>query len=241
MDCSLPGSCVYGIFQARTLEWVVLPFSRGSSRPRDRTSICYSSCNSQAGSLPLAPPEEPYFNLKHTGRGLFTSLLVRSLGFSSEPEFLIIFLASCQHLYGGARAVTWEAQGRRACNRPDTRMTLYSSAQCRVEQCPINLVECTEQLGWVPEEGWDGNKEANMWAAGGCQRQLDLNYDTASGGHPWIKRQAQLHTPSHTKLQLASVSHSQLLILGFTDFLVYVLQGEYRRLGRRKGHGWWGR
>ena len=34
MDCSLPGSFVRGIFQARILEWVVISFSRGSSRPR---------------------------------------------------------------------------------------------------------------------------------------------------------------------------------------------------------------
>ena len=31
MDCSPPGSSVHGILQARTLEWVVIPFSRGSS------------------------------------------------------------------------------------------------------------------------------------------------------------------------------------------------------------------
>ena len=31
MDCSLPGSSVHGILQARTLEWVAIPFSRGSS------------------------------------------------------------------------------------------------------------------------------------------------------------------------------------------------------------------
>ena len=34
MDCSLPGSSVHGIFQARILEWVAISFSRGSSRPR---------------------------------------------------------------------------------------------------------------------------------------------------------------------------------------------------------------
>ena len=34
-DCSPPGSCVHRIFQARTLEWVAIPFSKGSSRPRD--------------------------------------------------------------------------------------------------------------------------------------------------------------------------------------------------------------
>ena len=35
MDCSLPVSSVHGISQARTLEWVVIIFSRGSSQPRD--------------------------------------------------------------------------------------------------------------------------------------------------------------------------------------------------------------
>ena len=34
MNCSLPGSPVHGIFQARVLEWVAIPFSRGSSRPQ---------------------------------------------------------------------------------------------------------------------------------------------------------------------------------------------------------------
>ena len=37
MDCSPPGSCVHGILQARIPEWVAISFSRGSSRPRDRT------------------------------------------------------------------------------------------------------------------------------------------------------------------------------------------------------------
>ena len=36
MGCSLPGSCVHGILQARILEWAAVPSSRGSSRPRGR-------------------------------------------------------------------------------------------------------------------------------------------------------------------------------------------------------------
>ena len=36
-DCSLPSSSVHGILQARILEWVAISFSRGPSRPRDRT------------------------------------------------------------------------------------------------------------------------------------------------------------------------------------------------------------
>ena len=35
IDCSLSGSSVHGILQARILEWVAKPFSRGSSRPKD--------------------------------------------------------------------------------------------------------------------------------------------------------------------------------------------------------------
>ena len=39
MDCSPPGSSVYGILQARILEWVAIPFSLGSSQPRDQTWV----------------------------------------------------------------------------------------------------------------------------------------------------------------------------------------------------------
>ena len=33
-DCSLPGFSVHGIVQARILEWIAIPFSRGTSQPR---------------------------------------------------------------------------------------------------------------------------------------------------------------------------------------------------------------
>jgi len=44
MDCSPPGSSVCGILQARILEWVAMPSSRGSSQPRNRTHISSISC-----------------------------------------------------------------------------------------------------------------------------------------------------------------------------------------------------
>ena len=40
MGCSPPGSSAHGVLQARILEWVAVPFSRGSSQPRDRTHVC---------------------------------------------------------------------------------------------------------------------------------------------------------------------------------------------------------
>ena len=39
MDCSPPGSAIHGIIQARILMWVAIPFSRGSSQPRNQTRV----------------------------------------------------------------------------------------------------------------------------------------------------------------------------------------------------------
>ena len=60
MDCCPPRSSVRGILQARILEWVAIPFSRGSSWPRDWTLV---SCI--AGRfLPSEPSGKPTFYLK---------------------------------------------------------------------------------------------------------------------------------------------------------------------------------
>ena len=39
MDCSLAGSSVHGILQARILNWIAMPSWRGSSKPRDQTQV----------------------------------------------------------------------------------------------------------------------------------------------------------------------------------------------------------
>ena len=59
MDCSSPGSSVHGILQARILECVAMPFSRGSPWPRDLTSISYVSCTGKQ------PPEVKWKLLSH--------------------------------------------------------------------------------------------------------------------------------------------------------------------------------
>ena len=41
MDYSLPSSSVHGITLARILEWVAIPFSMGSSQPRDKTHVSH--------------------------------------------------------------------------------------------------------------------------------------------------------------------------------------------------------
>ena len=53
MNHSPPGSTVHGISQARILEWVAMPSSRGSSQPRDQTTSPAPPAL-QAESLPLS-------------------------------------------------------------------------------------------------------------------------------------------------------------------------------------------
>ena len=60
-DCSPPGSSVPGILQARILEWVAFPFSRGSSQPRDQTQVSCIAGDSLPAELsrkPLWVPRE---------------------------------------------------------------------------------------------------------------------------------------------------------------------------------------
>ena len=64
IDCSPQGSSVHGILQARRLEWVAIPFSRGSFLPRD-PGIKPRSPALQADSLQSEPPGKP----KNTGVG----------------------------------------------------------------------------------------------------------------------------------------------------------------------------
>ena len=55
MDCSLPGSSVHGVFQARVLEWIAISFAKGSSQPRNRTQVSFK----QADALLSEPPGKP--------------------------------------------------------------------------------------------------------------------------------------------------------------------------------------
>ena len=69
MDCSLPGSSVHGILQARIQKWVAISFSRGSSQPRDPTWVSctagrFFTVQASRETLVVPPPfltlEEPF-------------------------------------------------------------------------------------------------------------------------------------------------------------------------------------
>ena len=59
IDGSSPGSAVHGILQVGILEWVAMPYFRGSSQPRNQTWV---SCI-QVDSLPSEAPGKPMFKI----------------------------------------------------------------------------------------------------------------------------------------------------------------------------------
>ena len=72
MDCSPPGSCVHGIFQATILEQVAISFSRGPSGPRDRTASpalqtdCLPSVTILPANIIYFPQQVPVNSLKYS-------------------------------------------------------------------------------------------------------------------------------------------------------------------------------
>ena len=60
MDCRLPGFSVHGVLQARILRWVAIPFSRGSSLPRDQTQV---SCPAGRSSTVWATKEATCYGI----------------------------------------------------------------------------------------------------------------------------------------------------------------------------------
>ena len=92
MDYSPPGSSVHVILQPRILEWVAIPFSRGSSWPWDWTWVSFVL---QADSLPPEPP------------GKANSCLMHS---KFKFSFLDLFAIFSQ-IFSICGCLTWRANG----------------------------------------------------------------------------------------------------------------------------------
>ena len=63
MGCSLPGSSVHGIFQARILEWAVISYSRASSQHTEIEPASLTSPVLAGGYFTTEPPGKPFSNL----------------------------------------------------------------------------------------------------------------------------------------------------------------------------------
>ena len=79
MNCSPPGLSVHGIFQARILEWIAIPYSRGISQPRDRTLVsCLAMQEIWVRSLGGEGPMEE-------GMAIHSSILAWRIPWTEEP------------------------------------------------------------------------------------------------------------------------------------------------------------
>ena len=94
VDCSPPGFSVHGVLQARILEWVIMPSSRGSSWSRDWTHVSLCLLHWQVGSLPLAPPGKPIFIISSAVLD-FTNHLYSSWCFTLFHTWFFAFWFSC--------------------------------------------------------------------------------------------------------------------------------------------------
>ena len=95
MGCSLPGSPIHEIFQARILEWVAISSSRGFSRSRDWTSLSPALAD---GFFTTKPPRKPTFREKAMPKGIGVSGFVEKV--IPFPELSIpSFLAVNSQLY----------------------------------------------------------------------------------------------------------------------------------------------
>ena len=65
-DCSLPGFSAHGILQARILERVAMPSSRGSSSPRDQASVSYISHTTSRSYCRAMEKAHPSLKSHHT-------------------------------------------------------------------------------------------------------------------------------------------------------------------------------
>ena len=82
MNCSLPGSAVHGILQARTLEYVAMPSSRGSFQPRDWTHVCYVSWTGRWGL-------HHYHHHTQLGKGVHQGCILSPCSFNLYAEYIM--------------------------------------------------------------------------------------------------------------------------------------------------------
>ena len=87
VDCSLSGSSVPGILQARNLEWIAISFSGGYFRPRDQT---YISCTGRQIFYRWATKEAPSKSLrKHNSCESLLLLLIICI--SNVPSMIALW------------------------------------------------------------------------------------------------------------------------------------------------------
>ena len=92
--CNPMDYTVHGILQARILEWVTFPFSRGLPNPR----IELRSPTLQANSLPAEPPGKPWSTYPNENLSADNFLMIKNIFFPLCSFFFIFRLVNLQFL-----------------------------------------------------------------------------------------------------------------------------------------------
>ena len=190
MDCSLPGSSLHGIFQARVLEWVAISFSRGSSQPRDSTWI-YPHCR------------QTLYRLSHQGRSLLITAAAKSLQLcptlcdpidSSPPGFPVPGILQARTLEWVAisfsNAWKWKVKVKllscvRLCATPPTRLLRpwdfpdkSTGVGCH---CFMSLASVKYTEGW-----YRGMSEQGHWNTNNHEKLNSLSIECHFWSGHWI-------------------------------------------------------
>ena len=130
-DYNQPGSSIYGILQARILDWIAMPSSRGSFWSRDLNLhlLCLMPC--QAGSLPLAIPGKPSWDI-------VVVLLLSHFSHVQLPETSTTVLKRLEKILNSH---LWQTQ--RFCARRKWRIQQnYKVSGCMLKACSNIYIKC---------------------------------------------------------------------------------------------------
>ena len=206
MDCSQLGSSVYGIFQARILEWVAISFSRRSSQLRDRTRIFCISCTGRQILFHWATSSSHRTIIDHSyvECGLNCFICFNSAYSHSKPLkqtlLLIPFLR-----WGKWGLECCLVQGYRVIRRQSQRCkrTSTNARQAVAETAGYTCVECTA--------GWEGRSHlvkypGRLQGRGGGSMRLGKVRGISSGGDQGLEKEGThwRETPTGVNIQAGS-------------------------------------
>ena len=148
MDYSPTGSSIHGILQARILEWVAIPFSRGSSQSRDRSQV---SCI--AGQI---------FTIRATrDLSIITYLhVILNLGGSFELNFLLFLSMLYLHTLIGIISSVM------CCAQSFSCVRLFATSWIRAHQAPLSMgILQAKILQWVaiPSSRGSSQRRDQIW------------------------------------------------------------------------------
>ena len=218
VDCNTPGSSVHGILQTRTLEWVAMPSSRGSSRPRDRT-YTYVSC---IGRRVL-------YHARHLGSTLTSGPPENSQQCNClENEWEIYVLMWNYHQAVGTEISKAQA---RVCNnapRGGRGVSTRGWWPCRIYRASLEgvLRSWVAFASWEgsPEQGWEGNlhhadfcafwilKHENVFPRPTIRRCKRHGFD------PWVRKVPWRRKRQPTSAFLLGKSHGQRNMVGYSPY-----------------------